>query len=219
MFLFDFLPDEHERIANLQNTEESCAAYGEHYKQLSPEEAAIAGYMLCAAGKQYVEGYENDIEIIYPFDCVAQNNVNGGWGQMFSINPDCFVAPEEVKLFYVRNTMWLPEHRKDEPIPQWIENIAHDMRCFPSGLADIKPEIIQFTFDSCPPCDYYAITFRLSKENVKRRIKLDGEVFYMANIGDYILTLTDITGEYEACFGELHDGNPIVLEEMSMDFE
>lgn len=219
MLLFDFLADEHEWISNLQNTEESCAAYCEHYKQLSPREAAIAGHMIAAAGKWYVSPYDSDIEIVTPFDCVAQEEVNGGWGQMFSINPDCFVAPEAVKLFYIRSTMWLPENRKGEPVPQWIEDMAHDMRCFSSGLADIRPEIIQFTFDSRPPCDYYSITFRLRKENVKRRIKLDGEVFYMANIGDYILTLTDITGEYEACFGELHDGTPIVLEEMSMDFE
>ena len=85
MFLFDFLPDEHERIANLQNTETSCAAYREHYKQLSPDEAAIAGYMIAAAGKQYVEWCDDDFEIIYPFESVAQNDVNGGWGQMFSI--------------------------------------------------------------------------------------------------------------------------------------
>lgn len=98
MFLFDFLPDEHERMADLQDTEESCAAYSEHYKQLSPKEAAIAGYMLCAAGKQYVEGYDNGVDIIYPFDCVAQNDVNGGWGQMISVNPDCFVFPEDAKL-------------------------------------------------------------------------------------------------------------------------
>ena len=219
MFLFDFLPDEHERIANLQNTEESCATYVEHYKQLSPDEAAIAGYMLCAAGKQYVEDYGNDLEIIYPFSCVAQKDVNGGWGQMFSINPDCFVFPEDVTLFYVRDTMWIPEHRKGEPVPQWIEDMAHDMRCFSSGLSDIKPEIIQFSFDDDPPCDYHAITFRLSKENIKRRIKLAGVPFYMANIGEHILTLTDIMGEYEACLGAIHDGIPIVLEEMSMDFK
>lgn len=219
MFLFDFLPDEHERIANLQNTEESCAAYREHYKQLSPEEAAIAGYMPCAAGKQYIEGYGNDIEIIYPFDCVAQNDVNGGWGQMVSINPDCFVFPEDVTLFYVRSTMWLPEHRKGEPVPQWIADMSHDMRCFSSGLADIKPEIIHFSFDDDPPCDYYAITFRLSKEKVKRRIKLADEVFYMANIGNHILTLTDIMGEYDVCFGELHRGKAIVLERQSIEFK
>ena len=219
MFLFDFLPDEHERIANLQNTEASCAAYREHYKQLSPDEAAIAGYMIAAAGKQYVEWCNDDFEIIYPFESVAQNDVNGGWGQMFSINPDCFVFPEDVTLFYVRDTMWLPEHRKGEPVPQWIEDMAHDMRCFSSGLADITPEIIQFSFDDQPPCDYYAITFRLSKEKVKRRIKLADEVFYMANIGNHILTLTDIMGEYDVCFGELHRGKAIVLERQSIEFK
>lgn len=219
MFLFDFLPDEHERIANLQNTEESCASYREHYKQLAPDEAAIAGYMIAAAGKQYVERCSDDFEIIHPFESVAQNEVNGGWGQMFSINPDCFVFPEDVTLFYVRSTMWLPEHRKGEPVPQWIQDMAHDMRCFSSGLADIKPEIILFSFDDQPPCDYYAITFRLSKEKVKRRIKLADEVFYMASIGDYILTLTDIMGEYDACFGELHRGKAIILERQSIEFK
>ena len=69
MFLFDFLQDEHARIANLPNTEEPCAAYCEHYKQLSPKDEAIAGYMLCTAGKQYVEGYGNDMEIIRTAVC------------------------------------------------------------------------------------------------------------------------------------------------------
>ena len=26
--------------------------------------------------------------------------------------------------------MWIPEHRKGEPVPQWIEDMSHDMRCF-----------------------------------------------------------------------------------------
>ena len=219
MLLFDFLEDEHEWISNLQNTEESCAAYREHYKQLSPREAAIAGHMIAAAGKWFVVPYNSDFEVVYPFACVAQKEVNGGWGQMFSINPECFAFPNAVKLFYIRSTMWIPEYRKGEPVPRWIEDMAHDMRCFSSGLADIKAEIIPFSFDADPLCDYYAITFRLIKEKVKRRIKLDDEVFYMANIGDYILTLTDITGEYEACFGELYDGTPVVLEEQSIDFK
>ena len=219
MLLFDFIEKDHEWVTNLQNTEESCAAYREHYKPLSPREAAIAGHMICAAGKRYVEPYNSGFEIVCPFNCAAQEEVNGGWGQMFAINPDCFVAPEAVKLFYIRSTMWLPEHHMGEPVPQWIEDMAHDMRCFSSGLADIKPEIIQFSFDDDPPCDYHAITFRLSKENIKRRIKLAGVPFYMANIGEHILTLTDIMGEYEACLGEIHDGIPIVLEEMSMDFK
>ena len=219
MFLFDFLPDEHERIANLQNTEASCAAYREHYRRLAPDEAAIAGYMIAAADKKYVEWCDEKFEIIHPFERVAQNDVSSGWGQLVSINPDCFVFPEDVTLFYVRSTMWLPEHCKNEPVPQWIENMAHDMRCFSSGLADIKPEIIQFSFDDQPPCDYYGITFRLSKENVKRRIKVADEVFYMANIGNHILTLTNIMGEYDACFGELYRGKAVVLERQSIDFK
>ena len=85
MFLFDFLPDEHERIANLQNTEASCAAYREHYKQLSPDEAAIAGYMIATAGKQYVQWCDDDFEIIYPFESVAQNDVNGAGGRWFPL--------------------------------------------------------------------------------------------------------------------------------------
>ena len=219
MLLFDFWENEREWIAKLQNTEESCDAYRAHYRQLSPREAAIAGHMLVVAEKTYVDPYDSDCEIVYPFECVEQENVNGGWGQMFAVNPDSFVFPEAVKLFYTRDTMWIPESRKGEPVPEWIEDMAHDMRCFSSGLADIKPEIIQFTFDKDPPCDYYAITFRLSKEKVKRRIKLDGVSFYIANIGEHILSLTDIAGEYEARLGELHDGNAVVLEKMSMDFK
>ena len=216
MLLFDFLEDEHERITALQNTEKSCALYRRHYKQLTPKEAAIAGHMLAAAGKTYAVPDEERTD---PFTCVAQEEVNGGWGQMFAINPDSFVFPEAVTLFYTRNTMCIPEHRKGGPVPQWIEAMAHDMRCFSSGLADIRPEIIRFGFDGQPPCDCYAITFRLSKEKIKRRIKLADVSFYMTNIGGHILTLTDITGEYEVCLGELHDGTPVVLEEMSMDFK
>ena len=26
--------------------------------------------------------------------------------------------------------MWIPEHRKGEPVPQWIEDMSYDMRCF-----------------------------------------------------------------------------------------
>lgn len=219
MFLFDFLPDEHERIANLQNTQASCAAYWAHYRQLSPQEAAIAGHMLIAAGKTYVERYEDDLELVRPFDCVAQNNVNGGWGQMFAVNRDCFVFPERTTLFYVRSTMWIPDHCKDAAVPQWIEDLAHNMRCYSSGLAEIRTQVIRFSFDDQPPCDYHAITFCLNKKNVKRRIKLADEVFYMAEIGDHILTLMDITGEYEACFGELCDGIPVVLERQSIWFE
>lgn len=162
MLLFGFLEDEHERIAKLEKTEESCRTYRAHYRQL---------------------------------------------------------FPEDVKLFYLRSNMWIHPARREEPIPRWIEEMAHDMRCFSSGLADIRPEVIQFSFGKEPPCDYYAITFRLDKEKVKRRIKLAGEVFYMANIGEYILTLTDITGEYDACFGELHRARPIILERQSIEFK
>lgn len=219
MLLFGFLEDEHERIVKLQNTEASCLDYWKHYQQLSPEEAAIAGHMIAAAGKRFIDWYVDDFSIIYPFSGIGQGSVNNGCGQMISINPHCFVFPEDKKLFYVRSDMWIPPERKEEAIPEWIRNLAYDVKCFSSGLADIRTEVIQFSFDDDPPCDYYAITFRMDKEEVKRRIKLADEIFYMANIGNYILTLTDIMGEYDACFGALYQGKPVVLERESIEFK
>ena len=219
MLMLQFSEYEYELISKLQNTKESCQEYLDHYKSLTPKEAAIAGRMVAAAGKQYPGLYSADCDIIDPFESVERKRVNNGWGEMIAINPDCFFFPEDVTLFYVRDTMWLPEHHKGEPVPRWIEDMAHDMRCFSSGLADIKPEIIQFTFDNEPPCDYYAITFRLSKEKVKRRIKLADEVFYMENTGNYILTLSNIMGEYDACFGQLLLSGPVVLLRDSIFFK
>jgi len=216
MLLFDFLEDEHDRISRLRDTPSSCLRYLEHYRTLPPREAAIAGYLLIAGGKRYAEQYAEGFEILCPFDFVAQNNVNNGWGQMISVNPDCFVFPEQVKLFYTRSEMCAPEG--DSGAPEWIEQLAHNARCYSSDLSEIKAERIPFSFGEETPRDYWAITFRLSREAVKRRIKLAGEVFYMANIGSFILTLTDITGEYEAVFGQLVEDTPIVLERQSVDF-
>lgn len=71
-------------------------------------------------------------------------------------------------------------------------------------------------------CFYLTFDRMSTKESPifkKRRIKLADEVFYMASIGNHILTLTDITGEYDACFGELRQGKAIVLKRLSIEFK
>ena len=49
---------------------------------------------------------------------------------------------------------------------------------------------------------------------VEAVVQLEGGVYGHASVPSGAST-----GEHEACFGELHDGTPVVLEEQSIDFK
>ena len=106
MLLLNFWKQEQERIANLNDNEEHWQAWCDHYWKLTPKEQAIAQYLLSAAKK--VSDAEEYLGVeLGPITCVAQKNVNNGFGIIFSINRDCFLLAD-TKLFYVRSDMWIP---------------------------------------------------------------------------------------------------------------
>jgi len=77
---------------------------------------------------------------------------------------------------------------------------------------------MQFAFDNKEPRDYYAITFYLSPYSVRESIVMADMQWCTADIGEYIITLADITGDCDYCIGELTESGSIRLWYSSMDF-
>lgn len=214
--MLNFLEQERERIAKLNDDEEGWQAWCEHYRELSPKEQAVAQYILAAERKE--ADAEEYLGIgIGPINCVAQSDVNEGFGMMFSIKRDCFLF-DDAKLFYVRSDMWIPPHHDPEPVPEWITRMAEDCKKYSSGLTRVRPEIISYSFDDDPPCSYYAITFQLDAQEIRKSVRIGDGRWWPKQIGPYLFTLLDITGEYDYVIGELSGGGPVALWHEPMDF-
>jgi len=212
-----FLEAERERIAGLGDSEDGWQDWCGHYRALSPEEQAVTRYLLTAAGKaeEAEDRLEEEFEIV---SCVGQKDVNNGFGIMFSIDRACF-PHGTVKLFYVRSDMCIPSEGDPDIAPQWISDLAEDCKTCASGLAKIRPEVIRFSFGTQPPCDHWAITFRLDAKQIRKSVRIGEERWWPRQIGPYLFTLLDITGEYDYAIGELRDDGPLVLWRGSIDFD
>ena len=196
---------------------EDWAQWCEHYKSLSPKEQALCGYALAVTGKDFfAQDYLNPWPP-QPVQSVALNEVNNGYGAMYAINRDCFVD-ERPKLFYVRSEMRIDPGKDPAQIPEWITRMADEIREYSSGFSGFNIEGMKFSFDNEEPHDYYAFTFRFSPYSVREGIVMADMQWRTADIGEYIITLADITGEYDYCIGELTESGPIRLWYSSMDF-
>lgn len=217
MLPLNFWKQEQERIANLRDNEARWQAWCDHYWKLTPKEQAVVQYLLSAAKK--VSDAEEYLGVeLGPITCVAQKEVNNGFGMMFSINRDCFLD-ENVKMFYVRSDMWIPPNRDPSIVPEWISNLADGCKRHSSGLAKVRPEVMQYAFDDQPPSSYYAITFQLELKQIRKSIRIADVRWWPEQIGSYLFTLLDITGEYDYAIGELHSSEVVTLWRESMDFD
>lgn len=196
---------------------EDWAEWCAHYKSLSPREQAICGYALAASGKDFfAQDYLNPWPP-QPVQPVALKEVNNGYGAMYAFNRDCFVA-ERPKLFYVRSEMRIDPDKDPARIPEWIAKMADELRAYSSGFSDFRIEVMQFAFDNEAPHDYHSITFRLCPRSLRERIVMADMQWRTADVGQYIITLADITGEYDDCIGELTESGPVRLWYSSMDY-
>lgn len=207
---------EHEMISALNDSEESWQDWYSHYQQLSPKDQAAVRYMLTTAGK--IGDAEEYLNLSGPIVCIAQKEVNNGFGMMFAIDRECFTA-QNVKLFYVRSDMWISPERDLSVVPEWITKMAEGCKKFSSGLEDLQLEVIEYAFRNEPPGQYYAITFRLDAREIRKSIRMGDERWYPRHEKPYVFTLPDITGEYEYAIGELINVSPVVLYHEEIDFD
>ena len=166
------------------------------YHRLPYREQCLIGYMLTVK-RQLGEldehlGAAQDIRL--PFPDHHRYPVNNALGVAYPIRPACFPRPD-VWLCYLRNDM---AKRADETEPpEWVRTLSHAIHQASQGLAEVGIEILPFAFDEGPPCPHWAVTFQLKGP-------------------DPVLVLEDVTGEYEACLGEVREGEIIPLEYVSM---
>lgn len=188
-----------------------------HYRALPEREQALCGYALVAARKDALaESYVSPYPPM-PVNVVAHDEVNGGYGIMFAFERDCFAA-DRPRLFYVRSDMCAQTGADAASPPAWIARLCDELRAHSSGFADFDIEVMRFDFDGVP-CDCYAITFRMSPYTVRERIVMPDRQWRTADVGRYILTLGDITGEYGYCIGELTAEGQVCLWHAEMDFD
>jgi len=152
-------------------------------------------------------------------ECVEQKNVNGGFGMMLAIRPE--LLPEKnAKMFYIRSNMWIYPVCGPAKLPQWIADMSLDIKNHSSGLRGITPEVIPFSFHaSLPASDHFAITFTPDESRIRNSIRLDGFRWYPRVQEPYLLTLPDISGEFDHAIGYLGSEGPAVLWRESIDFK
>jgi len=206
---------EYELISALNDSEESWQDWYAHYQQLTPKDQAAVRYMLTAAGK--IGDAEEYLNLSGPIVCIAQKEVNNGFGMMFAADRECF-ASQNAKLFYVRSDMWIVPEKTSPDVPEWINRMVDGCKKFSSGLKDIQSEVIEYAFQNEPPCQYYAITFRFDAKEIRKSIRMGDERWYPIHENPYVFTLADITGEYEYSIGELTNVGPVVLYHEEIDF-
>lgn len=210
----DFMEKETRRIQALEDTEESFRAWYAHYLTLDAKEQAVADYLLTAAGKDsYADDYMG-LQLC-PVSCADQSNVNNGYGVLYALRRECFPW-KDVKLCFLRSDMWVGTEKQ---VPQWILTLEREIGLYSSGLGQVQTEVIPYSFAEEETCDYYAVTFRLSSAAVRKTISMFGEEWDTREIGEYILALTDISGEFAYVLGVLEGGKVVPLWENSMYFK
>ena len=110
-------------------------------------------------------------------------------------------------------------NRDPNIVPEWISSLADGCKKYSSGLAKVRPEVIQYSFDGHPPCNYYAITFQLESKQIRKSIRIADVRWWPNQIGPYLFTLLDITGEYDYAIGELRSSGTVNLWRESIDFD
>jgi len=210
-----FIEQERKLIEKLADTEESFRQWYDHYKILSPRQQAVADYLLTAAKKDsYADDYMG-LQLC-PVSCADQKNVNNGYGILYAIRRECF-TDENIKFCFLRSDM--PISSDDTTPPDDAAFLVEEIRRYSSGLAQVQLEKLRYTFDDAENAAYYAVTFRLDPAAVRNAIDMFGERWETQRIGQYILALTDITGEFSYCLGVLEQDEIVPLWEASMYFK
>ena len=169
------------------------------YHRLPYREQCLIGYLLTVKGQlgELDESLGATQDIRLPFPEHHRYPVNNGLGIAYPIRTACF-PQRDVWLCYLRSDM---AKRADETEPpEWIRKNAHSIGNASQNLAEVGIELLPFAFDDGPPYPHWAITFRMTGP-------------------DPILVLEDVAGEYEACMGEVREGEIIPLEYQSMFYK
>ena len=169
------------------------------YHRLPYREQCLIGYMLTVRRQlgeldEYL-GAAQDIRL--PFPDHHRYPVNNGLGVAYPIRTACFPRPD-VWLCYVRNDMTKGPD-ETEP-PEWVRKLSNAILRASQGLAEVGIEILPFAFEDGLPCPHWAVTFHPKGP-------------------DPILVLEDVTGEYEACLGEVQEDSIIPMEYLSMYYK
>ena len=210
-----FIKEETGRIAALRDTEACFREWYDHYLTLNPEQQAVADYLLTAAGKDsYADDYMG-LQLC-PVSCVDQKNVNNGYGVLYAIRRACF-PEDDMKFCFLRSD--LPARRADPAPPRAAAALRNEIRRFSSGLAAVRLETLSHRFADTDASLFYAVTFRLDPAAVRETVEMYGARWDTREIGEYILALTDITGEFSYCLGVLDRGRLVPLWENSVYFK
>ena len=113
----------------------------------------------------------------------------------------------------------MPVLPDDTAPPDDVAFLAEEIRRYSSGLAQVQLEKLFYTFGEAECSEYYAVTFRLDPAAVRNIIKMFGERWNTKETGQYILALTDISGEFSYCLGVLDDNRIVPMWENSMYFK
>lgn len=199
MMLEEFMAREWELYGRLGIDPFAWRQWYARYHRLPYREQCLIGYLLTVK-KQLGEldeylGAAQDIRL--PFPAHDRYPVNNGYGTAYPIRMACFPRPD-VWLCYVRNDM-AKGVDETEP-PEWIRNKARSVANASQGLEEVGIEILPFAFDDGPPYPHWAVTWRLEGP-------------------DPVLVLENVTGEYQACMGEIREGEIIPLEYVSMFYK
>ena len=212
-----FPEQERELIEKLDDDNiETWEKWYAYYQSLSTKEQSLAKYMLSAAGKDWIAEWYAGLDLC-PFAQIAQKDVNNGYGQIFAIDRESFFSSDP-KLFYLRSDMWINPDKDTGEVPEWIQDVIDDIEKNSSGLTDIKAERIQYSFNGEAPENYYVITFRLERKNIRKAITICDMTWYPPQYGGYFFSLMDITGGYICHMGEL-SVSPVVLYHVTMDWK
>lgn len=204
-------------VFNIDTDKQKWKSWKEHYLNLSADEQKLVRQTVAAANKIDEVEWNTGLNL-NPIEILDQNDVNNGCGIMFAIDRNWFPR-EGVKLCYVRDDMWIPPEQDANVVPDWILHMAEGCRENSSGLAKVYPEIILFSFDEDPPCNYYAVTFELDEKQIRKSIEMADTCWYPEQTNPYILTVMDIMGEYDYAIGWMNDNRILTLWRDSVFFK
>ena len=186
-------------VFNIDTDKQKWKSWKEHYLNLSADEQKLVRQTVAAANKIDELEWNTGLNL-NPIEILDQNDVNNGCGIMFAIDRNWFPR-EGVKLCYVRDDMWIPPEQDANVVPDWILHMAEGCRENSIGLAKVYPEIILFSFDEDPPCNYYAVTFELDEKQIRTILECSekdepilfaivGEISAKANYSSNVLLVT-----------------------------
>ena len=204
-----YVVDEMINLLPTSYDEEQWMGWKDRYLNLSTNDQQLVKQAIAAAHRLDEVEWNTHLNL-NPIEILDQNDVNNGCGIMYAIERNWF-PKKGVKLCYIRDDMWIPPEWDPNVVPGWISNMADGCSKYSSGVARVSVEIVQFSFDNDPPCNYFAVTFELDEKQIRKSIEMEDACWYPEQTNPYILTIMDIMGEYDYAIGWLNDNRVMSL--------